>query len=902
MKIVLNAIAAFACLFVAVSAAADVRPISEAERAAVQVVANYLADGPQAVVDRLSADSPLHRIPKQLVATEVEARLGPAKGANWRLATVVDGLKDKCAAFTVSYPSGIDDTVFIEMAKAGAEYRVSDIRITAMPTRRVPLFAAAAVAAPSSGDAFDIDTAAGLGGLVAVVISLVAVFAAASRPGLARALYLLALIAGAGTLAMAALRGQRLRVSPSAPQAAAPHELSLAPLIGVRSALAAGGADVGSPLAATHADGENADIMRLWKAQWDFQQMRLEDVRRALDTFPTPSNIPLAELLRARMALIENNPVRASEAYQRAINAGPGRDALWIEASEAMMQGGFTDRALPHLTRLIDLGTREPSVYYARAAASRFSSELERELEHAWNLCPVERADLVASDMLFSLVRKKGNSFIDLSRPQEASFASPALATRSIALPATCTARVSGDYLHLKLPDAELAVPGGAALAPAGTQVVSADEWSRLQQADALADVPALVASAPSAASYMQPALRQRMARSTTALAERNRWADVATLTNGISPKAEFVPMELFFLRARALQRMDRDAEAKQLLLDVAASPVVERRRNALDFEELGDMLASYDQYDRAGQMFDKARKLRPSGYDEVRLVQLGMDKRLANEYSTQATEHFDIRYPSELPSGFAGELAIVLEGELKRLQAFVPVANFKRVTVNVVWWQDFTSIYTGSEDILGFYNGKITIPLAGILEYEPEVVALVTHELAHAMIAQATNSQAPHWFQEGLAQRLEMTEYAPNPFNMYDDTKLLAVPVLEPVLTTSRDGDMVGAAYIVSQTLIRFIEQRYGADALQKFMAQYAANATTDEAIRAVTGATTADFDAAFRAWGRAEKRVFQSTIAVRYDQHQTTDMSVPTAHAAPRPRGNMGAGTFYPQPGRNQ
>ena len=94
---------------------------------------------------------------------------------------------------------------------------------------------------------------------------------------------------------------------------------------------------------------------------------------------------------------------------------------------------------------------------------------------------------------------------------------------------------------------------------------------------------------------------------------------------------------------------------------------------------------------------------------------------------------------------------------ELARLQEWIPVRNFRRVIVNVVWWREFRATYTGSDAILGFYNGKITVPFAGISRYAPEVVSILTHELCHAMIAQATNDQAPRWFQEGLAQRVEM-------------------------------------------------------------------------------------------------------------------------------------------------
>ena len=50
----------------------EIRPISYAERAAVQIVANYLANGPQAVYDQLAASAPLRKLTKSDALQEIE--------------------------------------------------------------------------------------------------------------------------------------------------------------------------------------------------------------------------------------------------------------------------------------------------------------------------------------------------------------------------------------------------------------------------------------------------------------------------------------------------------------------------------------------------------------------------------------------------------------------------------------------------------------------------------------------------------------------------------------------------------------------------------------------------------------------------------------------------------------
>lgn len=895
--------AATLVLCFALGGAADVRPISDAERAAVQFAAEYLAGGPPVLAARLASSSPLRALAGPLQEAEIETRLGPPAGAKWQLITVVEALEDKTAAFEVSYASGLDDTIFFDLVQEGGEYRVQDVRMLAMPVPGTPLFPPESKAEGQGPSGHRFDTVAGIAGLGAAILAILTVFVMPFQRWVARALFLVAFLAGAGAVALAGWKGQRFRIT-VAKAAAKPLQeqvaaQSLSDLVILRGALAAGGEGVGAALAdLQQRDGLVGDVAKLWRAQWQFRQGNLDEVQRALESFPLPSRTPLVEVLRARLALARNDAVGAAVAYERAVNLGPGRDALWLEATSALALAGFDAEAKKELMRVARLGSREAAIYYFTASLATDAEDTETLLQRAWTLQPAERSRLVESGVIWSLMRRRGPTIINLSEPHEATLTSPVVSSRAIPLPASMTAAVSGELLHVSIGDAELFVPNGACLAPAGTPAVDAGRWSRLREERSMRDVPALLISPPPLASYMQPALRDRILAAAGTLAERNRWSEVVTLTQGIAAKSEFVPADLFFLRATALQHLDRDAEAKAVLTELAASPVLDRKKDPYVLQQLGDMLASFDVYDGAMKLFERSRAIRADGYAELRLVQIEMDKRLATQYSTHRSANFEIRYPRDVSPSTAEGIAHVLEGELQRMQRWIPVSSFEPVIVNIVWWQDFKQVYTGSEDVLGFYTGKITLPLAGIYDLGPGVVSLITHELAHAMLAQATNDQAPHWMHEGLAQRMEMVPYSANAFNMYEDDKLLAVSVLDAVLTTSRDGDMVGAAYIVSETFMRYLEATLGEAGIRSLISRFAQGATTEEAIAAVAGRPLADVDAAFRTWGRAEKRVFANPAPVRYDVAPATA----TEQTKRRERGSMGKGTFYPFRGKGQ
>jgi hypothetical protein len=498
------------------------------------------------------------------------------------------------------------------------------------------------------------------------------------------------------------------------------------------------------------------------------------------------------------------------------------------------------------------------------SAGEQHEADAEKYLQRAWTMQPAERADLMGTGAFWSLLHRPAiMGMINLASATEPLVLAEKACTRPVVLPPDAEARTSGEYLQIEIGAQRLIVPGGAEVAPPGTPVVESTEWAHAEEAQRLADFETLLAIGTNASAFAQPALRQRITATANALANRNRWADLVRLTDDLSPTSEHVPPSIFFLRSIGLQRLDRAEDAKRVLTQVASSRVLQRKRDANAFAQLAELFAAHDLFDAAVRMYDRSLAIRANPFVDDRVRQIQMNKRLATRYSTLQTAHFEIHYPEDVTQTRATLLGEVLERELTRLKRWIPAENFKSVVVNVVWWQDFRATYTGSDFILGFYNGKITVPFAGIDPSHPQATAILGHELAHAMIAQATSDHAPRWFQEGLAQRIELRQFHENAFNMYDNDKLLPVPLLDPVLRSSPDPEMIGAAYIIAQTNVRFIESRYGRAAVTKMMAAYHDGATTEEAIARACGKSIAEYELDLREWGHSEKRVFENTPA---------------------------------------
>lgn len=841
--------------------AAGIQPISDAERAAVQIAADYLSRGPAAVAEHLAATSPLRKLDARDRLADLEVRLGPADRAQWDLQTATAETKDRLATFSVTYPAGFEDHIAFDLVREGDAYKIQDIRFLALSTSATPAVAEPAKKAVPVPQKLPI--AVGAGALAGLLLIAIAIQAMRGRPlrilGVTTAMAVLA----AGVLGYFDYRSYTAAVNAAALAAKAPAgPATLAPLLDLRRALCAGTGDVAAAYGVVDRSAGRGVIADLWKIQSDLLQTDTAAAKTALARFKPPIDRPLAELLRGRLALLENDDVGAALAFDNALNLNPGSDALRLENARLLYSLGFEDRAKAHYEKLAAAGSREADVYYTLAAiatADDEDDEAEKQLRKAWAMRPVERAELMSTGEYWSLVRRPGvTQLIGFSAPAERLVESPNIGTRPIRLPIEAERKLSGDFLQITIGKQRLRVPGGAALAPPGSATVEATVWAEEERKQRLEDLQSLLTVGTNAAAYAQPALRERISGTAYVLAARNRWSDLVQLTEGLTPASEHVPPSIFFLRSMGLQRLNRTPEARNLLAQVATSRVLQRRGNAMELMQLAELFAGHDLFDAAVKMYDRSLSIRPNPYVDDRVRQIQMNKRLALNYSTHKTQHFEIHFPDEVNPVSAAQLGDTLETEFRRLLAWIPAADMPMMVVNVVWWREFRATYTGNDFVLAFYNGKITVPFAGLGDLSPQLVAILAHELAHAMIAHATNDQAPHWFQEGFAQRVQGSSFNANAFNMYDDDKFLPLVLLDPVLTGSPDPEMIGAAYLVAQTDIRYIEAKYGKAGLQKIMAAFRGGATTEEAIRAVAGTPLTEFEIDLRKWGRSEQRVF--------------------------------------------
>lgn len=772
------------------------RPVSDAEKAACEAVADHLVRGPVAILERLATTSPLLANGKTAALAEIEARIGPREDARWELRTASEDFATRGAVFRVIFPSGADDIITFELKAEGGAWRIQSIRTLAeaAPAREKQVLLPIATA------------------ILVIVVT---------RRKRSRSM-MIAIAAGV----VVALAGAAFVLTrPKAKQAAAEGASagttgSLAELLPVRRALASG-----QPLPGIgHFTGELRDVALMWKAQRETGRTSSDKLEQDLYAVAR-TDAPLLALLRARVAAADGRDNEATKQYAILRNLEPKHDGLWFEEERASPQ----DAAIEIVRHALELKSRDADVYYMFCIHQLINDRQPQalaSLQNAMIMKPASRETIVSSGILTIL--EKAAAVIDVSAPDEPRRVDPALSTNPMRIPSGMQATASGMFLRLTAGGGRLDIACGTPLAPPGTTVLSGEEMERVEADDALRRVEK--ASDPK---MLEDAI--------DVLEAQNRWGDILRLTENA---ANATP-DLLLARIRALVRTKSKAEAKALGTSAAGREIVEQMKNPAAVARLAELLAEAGAYDDALAAYRKLQDRKDSPRIARRITQVGLRRTLDMSTETAHTAHFEIHSMPDVPTDIPARIGQQLESELQRLMARFRLAHFRTVRVNVLKWNDFRWQVTGSRYVVGFYDGDLTIPW-GTLGFGLSSNSVTTHELTHAVIAQMTNDNAPRWFHEGVAQRMEPPSDEPPP----EKTQLCALALLEPMLESSADIADIESAYAQSEAVVRFLEARYGEQSLNKLMAAYRAGTSDADALRTLSGKSIPDLDRDFRKW----------------------------------------------------
>ncbi|MGH9388623.1 MAG: peptidase MA family metallohydrolase [Vicinamibacteria bacterium] len=152
---------------------------------------------------------------------------------------------------------------------------------------------------------------------------------------------------------------------------------------------------------------------------------------------------------------------------------------------------------------------------------------------------------------------------------------------------------------------------------------------------------------------------------------------------------------------------------------------------------------------------------------------------------------------------------------------------------------------------VSGVFDGKIRVCLDPDGGVTPQLQAVLSHELAHALIRQASRDRAPGWLHEGLAQWWEGKRLLRNEFReAMGGRSPFTLDELEGNLARKADRATARASYAQALGLIEYLVQERGMGSLACLLRDLADGIALADALQKETGFSPEQLLSRWKAW----------------------------------------------------
>jgi tetratricopeptide (TPR) repeat protein len=240
---------------------------------------------------------------------------------------------------------------------------------------------------------------------------------------------------------------------------------------------------------------------------------------------------------------------------------------------------------------------------------------------------------------------------------------------------------------------------------------------------------------------------------------------------------------------------------------------------------------------DQAVQQWEKSMQLHPDADVQAALDKAQRDKAEEQNYKENESAHFQLKYNGAAAPALAREVLHVLEEHFRQIESELNYTPPESIGVILYTQQAFADI-TRAPSWVGAYNdGRIRVPVQGLVSVDSELSRVLRHELTHSFIQQKTHGHAPTWIQEGVAQWMEgrrSEETAPVLAQVYDAGQAAPLDKLEGSWMSLPAG-VAHYAYAWALANIEYIVQTQGMGDLNRILDRIAIGSSTEQAVKDV-------------------------------------------------------------------
>jgi tetratricopeptide (TPR) repeat protein len=180
---------------------------------------------------------------------------------------------------------------------------------------------------------------------------------------------------------------------------------------------------------------------------------------------------------------------------------------------------------------------------------------------------------------------------------------------------------------------------------------------------------------------------------------------------------------------------------------------------------------------------WQRALQLRPGDQDVANaLKKAEQDAKIEANFEEGYSAHFVLHYDGGAAPDLARAVLGALESDFGPMVSLLDYTPAEPIAVVLYTDKDFEDITQAPAWVGALNDGRIRIPVQGLLTVTPELAHVLRHELAHSFVSQKTRGNCPVWLQEGIAQWAEGKTAAGDAplltdlYNRHDDPSLSAL------------------------------------------------------------------------------------------------------------------------------
>lgn len=235
----------------------------------------------------------------------------------------------------------------------------------------------------------------------------------------------------------------------------------------------------------------------------------------------------------------------------------------------------------------------------------------------------------------------------------------------------------------------------------------------------------------------------------------------------------------------------------------------------------------AYIELDRRPEALDllfRAKEVgAPSGAVDSLIATLSREVDAEWDFASAETPHFRVSFGDEELPGSIELVTAALEDAYHAVGAKLGSYPSERTPVVLYARKDFHQLTQTSAWAEGVFDGRIKLPVRGLVANDPQLARVLRHEYAHSVIARLAGRRCAAWVNEGIAMWVE-EEHDGDRYEWAEDiVSRFGVVPLEALAGSFARMPAAHAqlAYAQSYLAIRHLVDRYGGGRLRQLLTE---------------------------------------------------------------------------------